>query len=237
MTRKCCTLLVLLMATAPVARADDEQLPEGSQPEYGKMPMASQGSNPRLERRLSLQTRHRQDRTYRGPAGILGLQGGVPILVGSNVDKDIGRVGGSILGFGGVDFGFGALELGFGYMGVPTDPSGFESVTSQRLALDIGGRVQVPNRSAVMPWLGFGFAAQWWKYDLSRGGCVSAFCSTGGSFRFAPGFNVRAGLSILLGGLAAIEIGARYNISFEANGASNGNLQFVEPTLGFRFWI
>jgi len=29
----------------------------------------------------------------------------------------------------------------------------------------------------------------------------------------------------------------RYNISFEANGVSNGNLQFVEPTLGFRFWI
>jgi hypothetical protein len=236
MTWKYCTALVALLLAAPAARADDAPLPEGSQPEYGKMPMASQGSNPRLERRLSLQTRHRQDRTYRGPAGILGLQGGVPIFVGNNVDDDIGRVGGSILGFGGVDFGFGAIELGFGYMGVPTDPIGFEGVTSQRLALDIGGRVQVPNRSAVMPWLGFGFAAQWWKYDLPRG-CAGALCSTGGSFRFAPGFNVRAGISILLGGLAAIEIGARYNISFEANGVSNGNLQFVEPTLGFRFWI
>lgn len=228
--------MLALLAAAPAAKADDDEaLPQGSQPEYGKMPMASEGSNPRLERRLSLQTRHRQDRTYRGPAGILGLQGGVPILVGADVDKDIGRVGGSILGFGGVDFGFGAIELGFGYMGVPTDP-GFSSVTSQRIALDIGGRVQVPNRSAVMPWLGFGFAAQWWKYDFA-GGCAGVLCSTGGSFRFTPGFNVRAGISILLGGLAAIEIGARYNISFQANGVSDGNLQFVEPTLGFRFWI
>jgi hypothetical protein len=219
-----------------VAKADDE-LPAGAEPKYGEMPMASEGRNPRLERRLSLQTRHRQDRTYRGPAGILGLQGGVPILVGSGVDEDVGRVGGSILGFGGVDFGFGAIELGFGYMGIPTNPDPFGSVTSQRLALDIGGRVQVPNRSSVIPFLGFGFAAQWWKYSLPVDGCASVFCSTGGKFRFAPGFNVRAGLSILLGNLAAIELGARYNISFEANGVSNGNIQFVEPTLGFRFWI
>ena len=238
MTWKCHTLIVAVLLAASVAKADDdEELPQGSQPEYGQMPMASEGSNPRLERRLSLQTRHRQDRTYRGPAGILGLQGGVPIFVGSDVDKDVGRVGGSILAFGGVDFGFGAIELGFGYQGVPTEPTPFSSVTSQRLVLDIGGRVQVPNRSVVMPFLGFGFAAQWWKYDLLGGGCASVFCSTGGSFRFAPGFNVRAGISILLGGLAAIEIGARYNISFQANGVSDGNIQFVEPTLGFRFWI
>lgn len=237
MTWKCCTLVVALLAATPVTKADDDdKLPQGAQPEYGKMPMASEGRNPRLERRLSLQTRHRQDRTYRGPAGILGFQGGVPIFVGSDVDTEIGRVGGSILGFGGVDFGFGAIELGFGYMGVPTDPTALDSVTSHRIALDIGGRVQFPNRSVVMPFLGFGFAAQWWKYDF-RGGCESVFCSTGGSFRFAPGFNVRAGMSILLGGLAAIEIGARYNISFQANGVSTGNLHFVEPTLGFRFWI
>ena len=226
---------MVLSTTAALAHADDD-LPAGSQPEYGEMPMASEGRNPRLEHRLSLQTKHRQDRTYRGPAGILGFQGGVPIFVGSDVDRDIGRVGGSILGFGGVDFGFGAIELGFGYMGVPTEPAGFTGVTAQRLALDVGGRVQVPNRSVVVPFLGFGFAAQWWKYDLPVG-CAGVFCSTGGSFRFAPGFNVRAGMSILLGGLAAIELGVRYNISFEANGVSNGNLQFIEPTLGFRFWL
>ena len=51
------------------------------------------------------------------------------------------------------------------------------------------------------------------------------------------GFDVRAGLSFLLGGVAAIEIGARYNISFETNGIATRNLQFVEPTLGFRFWL
>jgi hypothetical protein len=37
--------------------------------------------------------------------------------------------------------------------------------------------------------------------------------------------------------VAAIEIGARYNISFEGNGVSTQNLHFVEPTLGFRFWL
>lgn len=231
----CLALAVLTFAS--LARADDaDDLPPGSQPEYGKMPMASEGRNPRLERRLSLQTRHRQDRTYRGPAGILGFQGGIPIFVGSDVDRDVVKAGGSILGFGGVDFGFGTIELEVGWMGNPTDPPGLDGVTAQRVVLGLGGRVQVPNKSVVVPFVGFGFAAQWWKYDLPIG-CTALFCSTGGSFRFAPGFNVRAGLSFLLGGVAAIEIGARYNISFETNGIATRNLQFVEPTLGFRFWL
>jgi hypothetical protein len=234
---KSCCLCVALLSITPLAKADDtDALPAGAQPEYGKMPMASEGSNPRLERRLSLQTRHRQDRTYRGPAGILGFQGGVPIFVGSNVDREIYKAGGSILGFGGVDFGFGTVEIDVGYMGAPTHPPGMDRQSLQRVALGVGGRVQIPNKSVWIPYLGFGFAAQWWKYDTQTG-CTLMVCSTGNSFRFAPGFNVRAGTSILLGGVAAIEIGARYNISFEGNGVSTQNLHFVEPTLGFRFWL
>lgn len=226
-----------LQSISPLAKADDSApLPAGSEPEYGVMPMASEGSNPRLERRLSLQTRHRQDRTYRGPAGILGFQGGVPIFVGSDVDRDVVKAGGSILGFGGVDFGFGTVELEVGYLGVPTHLPGDVREPAQRVALGVGGRVQIPNKSVWVPYLGFGFAAQWWKYNSQRG-CAVLFCSTGGRFRFAPGFNVRAGTSILLGGVAAIEIGIRYNLSFEGNGVSTQNLQFIEPTLGFRFWL
>ena len=234
---KSCCLFVALLSITPLAKADDaDSLPAGAQPEYGKMPMASEGSNPRLERRLSLQSRHRQDRTYRGPAGILGFEGGVPIFVGSNVDRDVIKAGGSIRGFGGVDFGFGTVELEVGYMGVPTDPPGMDQQSLQRVVLGLGGRVQVPNKSQFIPYLGFGFAAQWWKYD-TQPGCTPPLCSTGSSFRFAPGFNVRAGTSILLGGIAAIEIGVRYNISFEGNGISTQNLNFIEPTLGFRFWL
>ncbi len=235
---KLCCLVLAVSTFAPLARADDgDDLPPGARPEYGKMPMASEGRNPRLERRLSLQSKHRQDRTYRGPAGILGFQGGVPIYVGSDVDRNVVKAGGSILGFGGVDFGFGTVELEVGWNGNSTYPAGLDSVLAQRVFLGVGGRVQVPNKSVVIPFLGFGFAAQWWKYDLPRAGCAGLFCSTGGSFDFAPGFNVRAGVSFLLGGVAAIELGARYNISFQSSGISTQNLQFVEPTVGFRFWL
>jgi len=234
---KSCCLCVALLSITPLAKADDaDSLPDGAQPEYGKMPMASEGSNPRLERRLSLQSRHRQDRTYRGPAGILGFEGGVPIFIGDALDSDVFKAGGSITGFGGVDFGFGTMEISVGYMGNPTDPPGMDGQSLQRVALGIGGRVQVPNKSILIPFLGFGFAAQWWKYDTLTG-CALVVCSTGDSFRFAPGFNVRAGVSILLGGVAAIEIGARYNLSFEGNQVSTQNLHFIEPTLGFRFWL
>jgi hypothetical protein len=234
---KSCCLCVALLSITPLAKADEaDSLPDGAQPEYGKMPMASEGSNPRLERRLSLQSRHRQDRTYRGPAGILGFEGGVPIFVGDAVDRDVFKVGGSITGFGGVDFGFGTAEISVGYQGSPTDPPGMDGPSLQRVALGVGGRVQFPNKSILIPFLGFGFAAQWWKYDAQTG-CALVVCSTGNRFRFAPGFNVRAGASILLGGVAAIEIGARYNLSFEGNGVSTQNLHFIEPTLGFRFWL
>lgn len=234
---KCFYIGLALLSISHTAKADDaEPLPAGSEPEYGVMPMASEGSNPRLERRLSLQGKHRQDRTYRGPAGILGFQGGVPIFVGSGVDRDVVKAGGSILGFGGVDFGFGTVELEVGYAGNPTQLPGDVRTSAQRVVLGFGGRVQIPNKSVWIPYLGFGFAAQWWKYDIPTG-CVDLFCSTGGRFRFAPGFNVRAGTSILLGGVAAIELGIRYNISFESNGVSTQNLQFIEPTLGFRFWL
>lgn len=236
---KSCCLALAVLAVAHSAKADDDaSLPPGARPEYGKMPMASEGRNPRLERRLSIQTKHRQDRTYRGPAGILGFQGGVPIFVGSDVDRDVVKAGGSFLGFGGMDFGFGTLELEVGYSGTPTRLTvpRDESVTAQRVHLGIGGRVQIPNKSVWVPFLGFGFAAQWWKYD-SFAACGVLFCSTGSGFRFAPGLNVRAGTSILLGGVAAIEIGLRYNLSFAVNDVSIDNLHFIEPTLGFRFWL
>jgi hypothetical protein len=234
---KSCYLVLAALVVAPAAKADDAgSLPPGARPEYGKMPMASEGSNPRLERRLSIQTKHRQDRTYRGPAGILGFQGGVPIFVGSDVDHDVVKAGGSFLGYGGVDFGFGTVELEVGYLGVPTQLPTDARVTAQRVVLGLGGRVQFPNRSVWVPFLGFGFAAQWWKYD-SFTGCAALFCSTGDQFRFAPGFNVRAGTAILLGGVAAIEIGVRYNLSFAVNDVSLQNLHFIEPTLGFRFWL
>ncbi len=233
---KWCYLVLAIMAFAHTAKADDDDsLPPGARPEYGKMPMASEGRNPRLERRLSIQTKHRQDRTYRGPSGILGFQGGVPIFVGSDVDRDVVKAGGSFLGFGGVDFGFGTLELEVGYQGTPTRLPG-QDVTAQRVHLGIGGRVQIPNKSVWIPFLGFGFASQWWKYD-SFAGCTVLFCSTGDGFRFAPGLNVRAGTSILLGGVAAIEIGIRYNLSFAVNDVSLESLHFIEPTLGFRFWL
>ena len=227
---------LLTLVLASTAQADDEPLPQGSQPEYGVMPMASQGSNRRLERRLSRQERPKQDRRYSGPTAVLGLQGGVPLFVGNAVDRSVIRPGGSFTLLAGADLGYFVPEIEFGYLAVPIDPVALPREPLQRIHLGFGTRLQVPNRSPVLPYLGFGFAAQWWKFD-TLGGCVLVACSTGSRFRFAPGLSFRAGTSISFARSAAIDIGVRYILSFEGDTVFTQNTHIIEPSIGFRFWL
>jgi len=222
---------------ASVANADDDE-PAASegQPEYGVMPMASQGSDRRLERRLSLQGRPKYDRRTVGPSGILAISGGVPIFVGSDIDRDVVRPGGSFSFLGGVDFGYGVFEIDVGYMGVPIEPPGMQREPLQRVHLGFGGRLQVPNNSILVPYISAGFAAQWWKLD-TRTGCSLVACSTGDSFRFAPGLTFRVGTAISLCRSTALDIGLGYHLSFEGNAVFTQTRHWIEPTIGFRFWL
>lgn len=214
----------------------DEPKPAAGQPQFGVMPMASQGSDRRLERRLSQQGRAKQDRRQTKPSGVLELRGGVPFFVGNDIDRDEVRPGGNFGFLGGVDFGYIVPELEVGYMGVPVDlPSG-QREPLQRVHLGIGTRLQVPNNSVWIPYLSAHFAAQWWKFDTGTG-CRLFACSTGDSFRFAPGLTFRVGTTISLCRSTAIDIGFGYNLSFEGNGVFTQTRQWIEPTLGFRFWI
>ena len=226
---------ILLLASATSARAD-EPVPAEAQPQYGVMPMASEGSDRRLERRLALQGRPKYDRRNVGPSAVLAIEGGVPIFVGSDVDRAVVRPGGSFTFLGGVDFGYAVAELEVGYMGVPIEPPGMRREPLQRVHLGFGGRLQVPNASRLVPYLGASFAAQWWKLD-TRTGCSLVACSTGDSFRFAPGLSFRVGTTISLCSSTALDVGLGYSLSFRGNEVFTRTRQWIEPTIGFRFWI
>jgi len=227
--------MLLVVAFTVDARADEPSPPAG-QPQFGVMPMASHGSDRRLERHLSQQGLPKQDRRHTGPSGVLELRGGVPFFVGSDVDRNEVRPGGNFGFLGGVDFGYIAPELEVGYMGVPIDlPSG-QRESLQRVHLGIGTRLQVPNVSIWIPYLSVNFAAQWWKFD-TRTGCSAFACSTGDGFRFAPGLSLRAGTTISLCRSTALDIGFGYSLTFQGDGVFTQTRQWIEPTLGFRFWL
>ena len=228
-------LFFMLVAFTTEAKAD-ESAPAAGQPQYGVMPMASQGSDRRLERRMSQQGLAKQDRRTTGPSGVLELRGGVPIFVGSDVDHSVVRPGGSFGFLGGVDFGYAVAELEVGYMGVPMALASGQREPLQRVQLGFGTRLQVPNNSAWIPYLSVNFATQWWKLN-TRTGCGLVACSTGDSFRFAPGLTFRVGTTISLCKSTALDIGFGYNLSFQGNGVFTQTRQWLEPTLGFRFWI
>jgi hypothetical protein len=226
--------VLCLAACASRAAADEPKLP-GSQPEYGVMPMASQGSNRRLERRLSLQEVPKQDRRRTTPAAVLALQGGVPIYVGSDIDRNVVRPGGGFSFLMGADLGYFVPELDVGYMANRIQ-SGSLSEPLQRVHLGLGGRFQVPNNSPLIPYLSASFAFQWWKFDTFTG-CSLIACSTGNGFRFAPGLAFRIGTTISFSRSAAIDIGFGYGLSFQGDSVFTRTRQWIEPTLGFRFWI
>ncbi|MEM9729574.1 MAG: hypothetical protein AAF997_13375 [Myxococcota bacterium] len=234
-----CPLLVLVFAC--VAHADDEpeaDLPAGSQPEYGVMPMASEGSDKRLEKRLSMQQRPKYDRRSARPKAVLGLLGGVALFVGDDADRDIVRPGGGFAVSAGADLGYFAPELSFGYMAVPLEEPGISREPLQRLALEMGGRLQFPNNTPVVPYLGAAFAVQWWKFNAFPPNCVSFFaCSTGNDFRFAPGMSFRTGLTISFSRSVSFDVGLRYGMTFQGNNAFPTTRHWLEPSFGFRFWI
>jgi len=227
---------LLVLAASPVRADTSEPAVAEGQPQYGVMPMASKGSDRRLERRLSLQGRPKYDRRNTGPSGVLAISGGIPIFVGSDVDRNIVKPGGSFAFLGGVDFGYGVFELDVGYMGVPIEPPGRPREPLQRVHLGFGGRLQVPNASRVIPYISAGFAAQWWKLD-TRTGCSVFACSTGDGFRFAPGLTFRGGVAISLCRSTALDIGLGYNLSFQGNNVFTQTRHWIEPTVGFRFWL
>jgi len=231
---RCLPVCVLLVSAS--ALADDDPLP-GSQPEYGVMPMASQGSDRRLERRLSQQGVPKQDRRRTGPSAVLALEGGPVIYVGSDVDRDVVKTGGAFSFAMGADLGYFVPELEVGYMANRVSPLGLPSEPLQRVHLGIGGRVQFPNASVLIPYLGVAFASQWWKFDSVSAGCNQFACSTGNGFRFAPGLNFRVGTTINIARSVAIDIGLRYGLSFTGNTVFPETRHWLEPNFGFRFWI
>ncbi len=203
--------------------------------------MASQGRDRRLERRLAQQGNPKQDRRNSSPAPFLAIEVGVPLFVGSDVDRDVVRPGGGVDFLGGVDFGYGVLELDVGFLAAPIESSG--GVTGvgreplKHVHFGFGGRLQLLNDSVVTPYLGASFALQWWRLFETPTACPPWYCTDRNGFQFTPGLNLRVGMLINVGDCLALDLGLRYGIAFQGNDVFDKVRHFLAPGLGLRFWL
>ena len=127
---------------------------------------------------------------HRGFQG--GFNIGVPIFL--DVDKDVVRPGADLHAFGGYDIGYAMFGLDLGAMWTPIDlnkvPEAINGGRSPvtRLYFSPEVRVQVPNKSPILPYLAAAFDVNWWRFKETAFLCGYWYCAQVKVFRFTPGF-------------------------------------------------
>lgn len=172
--------------------------------------------------------------SHRGFQG--GFNIGVPIFL--DVDKDVVRPGADLHAYGGYDIGYAMFGLDLGAMWTPIDlgkvPGAINGGRSPvtRLYFSPEVRVQVPNKSPILPYLAAAFDINWWRFKETGVVCNYWYCAQVKVFRFTPGFTGKFGIAFRAGSGVHIDLGIKYSLS----GAGDFFLrkeQWVTPYLGF----
>jgi hypothetical protein len=181
-----------------------------------------------------------QRASHRGYQGSFNL--GVPIWL--NADRDVVRPGVDLNGFGGFDMGYVAFGLGLGAMWTPInfynipgiDP-GFDRRPMTRLYLAPEVRVQVPNNTPLLPYLGISFDANWWRVAETNVVCTGNFyyyCARIAVFRFTPGMTAKIGLAIRVASGSYIDLGVKYSLTGPGSFFFQRE-QWITPYVGMLF--
>jgi len=182
----------------------------------------------------------KQQAMHRGYMGAFHL--GVPIWL--KVDSNVVRPGADLYGFGGFDMGYVVFGLGLGAMWTPInfynipgiDP-GFDRRPMTRLYLSPEVRVQVPNRSPILPYIGISFDANWWRVretNVVCGGTYYYYCARIAVFRFTPGMTAKLGVAFRVASGSHIDIGVKYSLTGPGSFFFRRE-QWVTPYIGLLF--
>jgi len=176
----------------------------------------------------------------RGLLGAFSL--GVPVML--NVDRDVVRPGFDINGFGGVDIEYMVVGLGLGAMWTPIDSnaisglppgSGYGREPLTRLYFAPEFRVQVPNKSPIVPYLGVTFDANWWRlHSTDITVCGAFYCRAYAVFKFTPGMTAKLGIAFRVANGTHIDVGIKYSLSGAGSFFPDWQ-QWVTPYVGMLF--
>jgi hypothetical protein len=179
---------------------------------------------------------------HRGYQGSFTL--GVPVWL--DVDRDVVRPGADLNFFGGVDIGYAVFGLALGAMWTPmnlynipgaTPGSGYDRSPMTRLYFAPEIRVQVPNKTPILPYLGITFDANWWRVketDIVCGGVYYYYCARVAIFRFTPGMTAKLGVAFRVSTGSHIDIGIKYSLSGTGSFFFRRE-QWVTPYVGILF--
>jgi hypothetical protein len=223
--RSLSALCVLASAWLPSAlsRAPSASAQEELDPAWGESPYASP----------SRLTRHMFG----------GVDLGVPVIL--DTDRDLVRPGVNLHVQGGVDFEYIAAFIHGGFRWVPLDfenasdtahpeYEGIERSPLKNGYFGLGLRLQLPNRSRVLPYVSSSFDFNFWNFHEDELVCTGYYywwCAEKDVYRFTPGFSGRAGVAVQLRGSLYIDVGAGLSMSFEGD-FFDRNEKWVEPYLG-----
>ena len=180
----------------------------------------------------------KQQAMHRGYQGAFHL--GVPIWL--NVDSSVVRPGADLNGFGAYDMGYVAFGLGAGAMWTPinfyniNDPTassyGRRPMTRIYLAPEL--RIQVPNNTPMMPYIGITFDANRWRVARTDVVCGAYYCRRVSVFLFSPGMTVKFGLPFRVSPGTYIDLGVKYSLTGPGSFFSRRE-QWITPYIGMLF--
>ena len=173
---------------------------------------------------------------HRGYQGAFHI--GVPLWL--NVDRNIVRPGADLNIFGAYDMGYVAFGVGAGVMWTPINFDQVPGVTGvgrrplTRLYLAPELRVQIPNTTPIMPYVGITFDANWWRVAQTDVVCGQFYCRRVAVFLFTPGFTAKFGLAFRVLQGTYLDLGVKY--SYTAPGQFFAQReQWITPYFGMLF--
>jgi len=176
------------------------------------------------------------ERKHRGLQG--GFNIGVPLF--RDVDRDVVRPGADLHGFGGYDIGYAMFGLDLGAMWTPIDLSKVSTLTPgtnpgrspvTRLYFAPEVRVQVPNKSPILPYVAITFDANWWQFRETEVACGFWYCAQVKVFRFTPGFTAKGGIAFRIRQGVHVDVGFKYSLSGKGNFFLRRE-QWITPYIG-----
>ncbi len=176
---------------------------------------------------------------HRGYQGAFNL--GVPIWLKS--DPSVVRPGADLSFFGAYDMGYVAFGVGAGVMWTPINfynipgiDTGYERSPMTRLYLAPELRVQIPNSTPIMPYIGITFDANWWRVKETNIVCGGNYyyCARVAVFRFTPGMTAKFGLAFKVAPGTYLDIGLKYSLSGTGNFFFERE-QWIAPYFGMLF--
>lgn len=175
---------------------------------------------------------------HRGYQGAFDL--GVPIWL--DVDRNVVRPGADLNFFGAYDMGYVAFGLGVGAMWTPINfgdiPEasgvGYERRPMTRLYVAPELRVQVPNVTPLMPYVGVTFDANWWRVAQTDIVCGAFYCTRAAVFLFSPGMTAKLGIALRVMEGTYLDVGVKYSLTGPGSFFS-GREQWIAPYFGMLF--